>query len=27
LVDLGLEYKANDWSFDFAIKTLKSVSA
>ena len=27
LVDLGLEYKANDWSFDFSIKTLKSVSA
>jgi maleylpyruvate isomerase len=27
LVDLGLEYKANDWTFDFSIKTLKSVSA
>ena len=27
LVDLGLDYKANDWSFDFSIKTLKSVSA
>jgi maleylpyruvate isomerase len=26
LVDLGLEYKANDWTFDFSIKTLKSVS-
>ena len=27
LVDLGLDYKANNWSFDFSIKTLKSVSA
>jgi maleylpyruvate isomerase len=26
LVDLGLDYKASDWSLDFAIKTLKSVS-
>jgi maleylpyruvate isomerase len=27
LVDLGLDYKANDWTFEFSIKTLKSVSA
>jgi maleylpyruvate isomerase len=27
LVDLGLDYKSNDWTFDFSIKTLKSVSA
>jgi maleylpyruvate isomerase len=27
LVDLGLDYRANDWTFDFSIKTLKSVSA
>lgn len=27
LVDLNLDYKANDWTFDFSIKTLKSVSA
>lgn len=27
LVDLGLDYKANDWTFDFSTKTLKSVSA
>lgn len=27
LVDLGLAYKANDWTLDFSIKTLKSVSA
>ena len=26
LVDLGLDYKASNWSLDFAIKTLKSVS-
>lgn len=27
LVDLGLDYRANDWTLDFSIKTLKSVSA
>ena len=27
LVDLGLDYKANDWTLDWSIKTLKSVSA
>jgi len=27
LVDLGLGYKANDWTLDWSIKTLKSVSA
>ena len=27
LVDLGLDYKATDWTFEFSIKTLKSVSA
>lgn len=27
LVDLGLDYKANDWNLDWSIKTLKSVSA
>ena len=27
LVDLGLEYKSTDWTFDFCIKTLKSITA
>jgi len=27
LVDLGLGYKANDWTLDWSIKTLKSVNA
>jgi maleylpyruvate isomerase len=27
LVDLGLEYKSTDWTFDFSIKTLKSITA
>jgi maleylpyruvate isomerase len=26
LVDLGLDYTSEDWTFDFSIKTLKSVS-
>ena len=27
LVDLGLDYKSTDWTFDFCIKTLKSITA
>ncbi len=27
LVDLDLEYKSTDWTFDFCIKTLKSITA
>ena len=27
LVDLGLEYTSTDWTFDFCIKTLKSITA
>jgi hypothetical protein len=27
LVDLGVGFKANDWTLDWSIKTLKSVSA
>lgn len=27
LVDLGLDYKANEWTLDWSIKTLKSVSS